>query len=104
MMAIWTLIAALISEVALYIQVVGALLGLLGAWSDAEGRLLGLGMLAVIPGAVLFGVAIGIFHVRTIRNRPHLQTASLIGACVLNLLVFLGSSAYDATRVFNYGP
>jgi hypothetical protein len=99
-MTVSKLAAALVGEVLIYVQAVGLVLGLLGRWSDVEGNLLFAGILVTIPGAGLFGVAIGRYYARMVTTRPHAQNRLLIGLYGLNAVLLLLSQMLEASAAF----
>jgi hypothetical protein len=86
--------ATLIAEVFLYIQLLRGFIVLVGTWHDVGSNFMGYWLLAIIPGAVVFGAVVGIIHVKLIRGQPHLQRKFMIAVYVANLILLLGSMAY----------
>ena len=96
-MTVSKLAATLVGAVLVYVQTVGVVLGLLGRWSDVEGNLLFAGIVAVIPLAGVFGVAVGRYYAQMVTTRPHLQNRLLIGLSGLIAVLLLASQMLEAS-------
>ena len=78
----------------LYIQLLRGFIVVAGAWRDVGSNFLGYWLLAVIPGAIVFGTAVAMIHVKLVRHRPELQRRFLVAVYAANLILLVGSMAY----------
>jgi hypothetical protein len=96
---VWILVVALVGEVIFYMPLLRGFLALAGTWSDVGSNFLGFWMLAIVPGAVVFGTSALLIYQNAVRSDPALRSRFLSALCIGNLILLIGSMGYYAARL-----